>query len=80
MEALEAEKELDLLIRVVSHLKDGVYPPFATLNQKWVICKKVKKFIIRDGVLYYINVKRERGNAKVIQLNYPACMHGIYTR
>ena len=74
MEALEAEKELDLLMCVVSYLKDGVYPQFATLNQKRVIRKKAKKFVFRDGVLYYINVKRGRGSAKVMQLKYPAYM------
>ena len=42
-----------------------IYPAGATENQKRVIRKKSKKFSIKNGELYYSNVKRGRGSSKV---------------
>ena len=76
MEALEAEKTLDLLICLVSFLKDGAcLSTVCDLKPRTGHQKKGEEVCIqRWCALYYINVKRRRGSAKVMYLNYPACM------
>ena len=68
-------KDNDLVEDVYQYLTQGMYPALATNNQKRVIRNKAKKFSVRDGELYYINVKRGRGNNKVSLLYCTLYIH-----
>ena len=57
--AMEA-KEYDEIYNVVA---DQNYPEGITKNQKDVLRNKAKKFVIRDGLLYYCD--RKRGERQV---------------
>ena len=68
-------KDNDLVEDVYQYLTHRMYPALATNNQKRVIRNKAKKFSVRDGELYYINVKRGRGNNKVSLLYCTSYIH-----
>ncbi len=59
------KKEVDLVEAVQRYLSDGSYPTLSSLNLKRAIRNKAKKFKLRRGELYYMNVKRGRGSGKV---------------
>ncbi len=59
------KKEVDLVEAVQRYLSDGSYPTLSSLNLKRAILNKAKKFKLRRGELYYMNVKRGRGSGKV---------------
>ena len=55
----------DLIDEVFLYLTEHKYREGATANHKRAIRNKCKKFSVRDGELFYTNVKRGRGHSKV---------------
>ena len=58
-------KEIDLVEAVFQYITNASYPTLASNNVKRAIRNKAKKFKVRNGELYYVNVKRGRGSKKV---------------
>ena len=53
--------ERELVEHVYQYLVQNHYPDGCDKNHKWIIKKKAKKFLVKDGVLHY-NVEK---NGKV---------------
>ena len=67
----EADKiSTDLIDDVFLYLTELKYREGATTNHKRAIRNKCKKFSVRDGELFYTNVKRGRGHGKVWKCKY----------
>ena len=61
----EMEKENELVEQVYVYLSEGCYRGVLTENQKRVIRKKSKKFLFKNGELYYLNERRACGSSNV---------------
>ena len=49
------ERDVDLVEEAYRYLTDKTYPNVTTENRKRAIRNKAKKFIIKDGELFYRN-------------------------
>ena len=54
------ERYVDLVKEAYQYLMDKTYPNGMTENRKWAIRNKAKKFIIKDGELFYKKKQKEK--------------------
>ena len=54
------ERYVDLVEEAYRYLTDKTYPNGGTENRKWANRNKAKKFIIKDGELFYKKKQKEK--------------------
>ena len=54
------ERDVDLVEEAYRYLTDKTYPNGTTENRKRAIRNKAKKFIIKDGELFYRKKQKEK--------------------
>ena len=54
------ERDVDLVEQAYRYLTDKTYPNGATENRKRAIRNKAKRFIIKDGELFYKKKQKEK--------------------
>ena len=58
--SVESDNEVDLVDAVYLYLTEGIYPNECSSTRKRSIRKKSKKFIIKDGVLFFKKKKKNK--------------------
>ena len=58
--SVESDNEVDLVDAVYLYLTEGIYPNKCSSFRKRSIRKKSKKFIIKDGVLFFKKKKKNK--------------------